>query len=316
MRGEHCLWTEKYCPQLISDVKGQDHILKQLYEWSNTSSVPHLLLHGRPGTGKTATAMAMLRARYAGDMNTNMLLLNASDERNVFIMRDTVSQFAKSQALKYTDKAKSYQFKTVLLDEADSLTAESQVCLQGLMDTYIDKVRFVLICNYVDHIPAGLRSRCAVLQFNTIGFSQIIEVMHSVCNQENIKANSEGLQIICSAVKGDLRHALTSLQCMAGQLSDVNRISQLMGWPRKSHVRNLTQKGLSITTRTLLLQEYQKTYGIPLQNLVQRLLQCDDGTFHVGPGRCTQMIFRESAHLTADDPVMLMAIATILSKGT
>lgn len=309
---EWCLWTEKYCPKLISDVKGQDHILKQMTVWTTSLSVPHLLLYGRPGTGKTATAMTMLRARYGTDINTNVLLLNASDERNISIMRETVSQFAKSHALKYTDKAKSYQFKTVLLDEADSLTAESQVCLQGLMDNYVDKMRFVLICNYVDHIQAGLRSRCAVLQFHTIEFLQMIQVLNSICHRENIKADSEALEIICTAAKGDLRHALTSLQCMASELTDVNRISQLMGWPRSSHLTDILQKGLSISARASLLQEYQRTYGIPLQCLVKKLLQ----SVHSPPGKGSQIILRESAHSTADDPVMLMAIATILSQGT
>lgn len=304
------LWTDKYCPTHITDVIGQDHVIDHLVVWASSPCVPHLLLHGRPGIGKTATAMSMLRTRYENDISTNVLLLNASDERNISIMRETVTQFAQSQALKCTDHAKTYPFKTVMLDEADSLTAESQVCLQGLMDSHIENMRFILLCNYVEHVHAGLRSRCALLQFRAIGPEKMMQVLKTVCDTENIKPHQEALEILCSAAKGDLRHALTSLQCMARQLEDVNHISQLMGWPRSSHITNLTREGLSISERTILLKEYQRSYAIPLKGLVEKLLTGK------GFSQMTQMIQRESLHCSADDPVMLMAIATVLSKET
>lgn len=313
MAADWCLWTDKYCPTHITDVIGQDHVIDQLVLWANSSCVPHLLLHGRPGTGKTATAMSMLRSRYDDDINTNVLLLNASDERNISIMRETVTQFAQSQALKCTDQAKTYPFKTVMLDEADSLTAESQVSLQGLMDSHVENMRFILLCNYVEHVHAGLRSRCALLQFHAIGTEKMMETLKSVCDAEDVKPHQEALEIICCAAKGDLRHALTSLQCMAKQLEDVNHISQLMGWPRSSHIANLTQQGLSISERFHLLKVYQMTYAIPLQGLVEKLLT-EKGIPEAE--KPTQMIQRESLHCSADDPVILMAIATVLSKGT
>lgn len=224
------LWTDKHRPASFQQVVGQARVARAMAAFATQPDMPHVLLHGPPGSGKTATAMCALRSVYGEDFGASVLLLNASDERNARVMRDTVAQFASCGS---PLGGPAPRFKVVALDEADSLTPEAQRCLQSLMDTQAARVRFVLTCNYVSQLCEGLLSRCVRLATSPVPDQDVASVLAGVCDSEGVLADPASLRLLASWCGGDLRRALTALQGLAaaGSLADPARVARGIGVP-------------------------------------------------------------------------------------
>ena len=154
-------WVEKYRPRLLGDVVNQKGIIKRLQQFIKDKSMPHLIFAGPAGTGKTTSALAMVRGLYGRKMaiNTTYLELNASDARGINVIRTYIKDFAKAKP------PSDIPFKILILDEADNMTAPAQQALRRTMEKYTKNCRMVLICNYSNKIIPPIQSRCVVLDF-------------------------------------------------------------------------------------------------------------------------------------------------------
>ena len=303
------LWTEKYRPAELDGVRGQDAVLAALDRLGASPDMPHLLLHGAPGSGKTAAAGCLV-ARMFADQG-RVLSLNASDERNIRTMRDTVTQFARAGALTGPRAPDRPAFKVVLLDEADSLTAESQSCLQALMEVHAARVRFVLTCNYADRLSAALRSRCVQLRFGPLPDDVTLGLLRRVCELEGLSAHPESLAIVCRSSGGDLRRALTSLQCLSDRLGDPADVALLAGRPLAADVAALVAAARDAGSTVALaatLQEAQERRPLPLHVLVDELLLVGG----VADVALAETVRREALVCGACDPVLLLALAAAM----
>ncbi|KUJ98621.1 MAG: Replication factor C small subunit, partial [Thermococcales archaeon 44_46] len=117
-------WVEKYRPERLDDIVGQDHIVKRLKHYVKTGSMPHLLFAGPPGTGKTTSALCLARELFGEHWRHNFLELNASDERGINVIREKVKEFARTKPIG------GASFKIIFLDEADALTQDAQQALR------------------------------------------------------------------------------------------------------------------------------------------------------------------------------------------
>ncbi len=209
------VWTEKYRPQKLSEIKGQENITSRLQAFVKSESMPHLLFAGPAGVGKTTAALAISREIYGKTWQDNVLELNASDERGIDVIRIKVKDFARTRAIE------EVPFKIIYLDEADALTRDAQSALRRIMEDYSTTTRFILACNYSSKIILPIQSRCAVFRFRPLSKEHIIEILQSIAEEEELKLESEAVDFIYEASEGDCRKAENILQASSAVSSQI-----------------------------------------------------------------------------------------------
>lgn len=210
-------WVEKYRPKTLDEVTAQDHAVTVLKKTLESANLSHMLFYGPPGTGKTSTILALTKELFGPElMKTRVLELNASDERGISIVREKIKNFARLTVSKPSKQdLESYPcppYKIIILDEADSMTADAQSALRRTMETYSNVTRFCLICNYVTRIIDPLASRCAKFRFKSLETSNALERLQHIATQESVKYEEGTLEKILTLSAGDLRKAITLLQ--------------------------------------------------------------------------------------------------------
>lgn len=198
-------WVEKYRPEKLSDVVGQEEISKRLESYVKSKSIPHLLFSGPAGVGKTSCAVALAKELYPKGFERNFLELNASDERGIDVVRSTIKEFARTLAF---DTA----FKIIFLDESDALTPDAQQALRRTMEKYTKTCRFILSANYSSRIIEPIQSRTVVFRFKPLAAKDIEERIKFIASAEGLSVDSKALEAINYVSAGDMRKAVNVLQ--------------------------------------------------------------------------------------------------------
>lgn len=198
-------WIEKYRPSSMENI-----VLDEEYKIIFNSIVdhlcfPHLIFYGPPGSGKTTTILCLLKKiceQY--NMKHNSIHLNASDERGIDVIRNTIYSFVKSEGI-FTNSC----HKFVILDEIDSMTKIAQQSLLTLLD--YKNVHFCLICNYISKLIPNIRNKCLMMNFHNI--QNYRSYMDDIIQQENINIEETIIEDIIYNHYPDIRCMVNSLQC-------------------------------------------------------------------------------------------------------
>ena len=196
---EHTLWVEKYRPTQLENYVGNEHLKAKVERYIKSNDVPHLLLYGRAGTGKTTLAKLVVK-----NIECDYLYINASDENSVDTVRNKVRQFASTIGFK--------NMKVIVLDECDYITPNAQAALRNLMETFSRHCRFILTCNYVERIIDPIQSRCQVFEIIPPNKKDTAVHLVKILEQEKLKYNAEDIKVLIDSSYPDIRKIINATQ--------------------------------------------------------------------------------------------------------
>ena len=201
------LWTEKYRPNKLNEIIGQEHFVSDARGWVEENNMPNILLYGNPGNGKTGAGLVIGREILGDSFQDNFVEVNASDDRRLENVRTTIKNIAQSGTIG------DAPFRIVLLDEMDGTTTDAQNALKRIMERYASNIRFIITCNDRNKIIFALQSRCANYHFKPLSNEAVLEVLTSILKAEEItRFSQDELDSFIYAMNGDMRRAITELQ--------------------------------------------------------------------------------------------------------
>jgi DNA polymerase III delta prime subunit len=197
------LWVEKYRPKTVDGyVFRDDHQRNQINTWIKDKSIPHLLLSGAAGIGKTTLAKVLINE--LGIEDYDVLEINASRTNSVDDVRDKITNFV--QMIPFGP------FKVVLLDEADYLSPNAQAALRGVMEEYHATARFILTCNYPNRIIPAIHSRCQGFHVERTDITEFTARVATILVEENVDFDLDTLDLYVKVAYPDLRKSINLVQ--------------------------------------------------------------------------------------------------------
>ena len=170
--------------------------------------MPHMIISGSPGIGKTTSILCLARALLGPQIYKEAVLeLNASDERGIDVVRNRIKTFAQKKVTLPPGR-----HKIVILDEADAMTSGAQQALRRTMEIYSNSTRFAFACNQANKIIEPLQSRCAILRYARLSDAQVVVRLMQIVKAEGVEYSDEGIAALVFSAEGDMRQAINNLQ--------------------------------------------------------------------------------------------------------
>ena len=196
---KNSLWVEKYRPSNLDSYIGNEHLKSKVKVYLESGDLPHLLLYGRAGTGKTTLAKLL-----GNNIDCDYLYINASDENSVEVVREKVKNFASTLGFQ--------TMKVIILDECDYITPNAQAALRNLMETFSKHCRFILTCNYVERIIDPIQSRCQSFQIIPPDRKQVAVHLGNILTKEQVESEIEDIVTIVNGGYPDIRRVINASQ--------------------------------------------------------------------------------------------------------
>jgi replication factor C small subunit len=263
------LWTEKYRPRSLDEMVNQREIVDRLRSFVEARNIPHCIFAGPPGTGKTTAALCLAHDLYGDAYREHLMELNASDERGINVVRETVKTFARTRSIG------EIPFKIMILDEADNMTSDAQQALRRTMERFTETCRFILIANYSGKIIEPIQSRCAPFRFTYLPREDLVGRLRFIAQREGVDVLNGGLDAILEVSEGDLRRAINTLQAAAsmGKAIDTETVYSVIGRANPVDVREMIKlaMGGDFLGARERLREMIVRYGVAGSDIIRQI---------------------------------------------
>lgn len=270
---EALMWVEKYRPKTLNEVVDLKDIVESLKAFMrNPKTMPHLMLAGIPGTGKTTVALCIAHELYGPNLKSFTLELNASDERGIDTVRERVKDFSRYSRAGFGN----VPFALIILDECDQMTGPAQTALRRIMETSSRTSRFILICNQSSKIIEPIQSRCAIFRFSRLDKTAMKEQLQCIAKKENVNLLPEAAERIVEFSEGDLRHAINALQTAAAYkdgVVDVKTVENVTGEANPIQIAKMIRSALygDFIQARKTMYEIMGNYGFSGSEIIRQI---------------------------------------------
>ena len=260
-------WVEKYRPKNSEDILLEPFIKQKIEKILETKSIPNMIITGEPGTGKTSTILFLARQIYGDKYADNVLELNASDDRGLSIINNTIYPFCKKKT-RYLNNKNSEKYpdhKLVILDEADSITPKAQNLLSNIINEFRKNTRIVFICNDCTQIIESIQSRCLIIKYPRINSDNLYQKIEYICQKENVQYTPNGINTLLFVSDQDIRQSINNLECIYysfGKLEE-DTIYKLIDKPKPYYISEIIKNcylGDYVKTINIVKSLYNKGY--------------------------------------------------------
>ncbi len=240
-------WVEKYRPKNSEEILLEPFIKQKIEKILETKSIPNMIITGEPGTGKTSTILFLAKQIYKDRYADNVLELNASDDRGLSIINNTIYPFCKKKTSCVNDddnqksKGKYPTHKLVILDEADSITPKAQNLLSNIISEFRKNTRIVFICNDCTQIIESIQSRCMIVKYPRINSDNLYSKIKYICKNEKIPYDENGINTLLFVSDQDIRQSINNLECIYysfGKL-DEKTVYRLIDKPKPYYISQI-----------------------------------------------------------------------------
>lgn len=230
-------FSEKYRPTKIKDLILDNIISNKINNIVENKDIPNIIFTGKSGIGKTSTIHAIARQIYPREYHDSIIELNASDDRGIKSVHDTIINFCKR---KVEFKEGYAQHKLLILDEADNITPKAQRLINSIMEKY-PTTRFAFTCNNSSAVIESIQSRCIIIRFTKPPVEKFIERIKLICSKESIEYEQDGLEYLFDICQKDLRKTLNMLELVyraEGKIT-IQNILKISDIPSQDTLNNL-----------------------------------------------------------------------------
>ena len=255
------LWVEKYRPPDLKAMILTDEHRELFEQFIKEKHIPHLLLHGGVGSGKTTVGQILCKLAAA------TLELNSSDDRTVTVVREKIKPFVYHSAK---------GMKIVFMDECDGMLVPAQRALRRLIEKGVGNARFILTANSINRVIPALRSRCNCLRFDPPDEEYVCEWLEEILEEEEIEYDEDDVISIIENCYPDIRQCVNTAQlnCREGVLNYT--LKQDGGAVVYEELINLTKKKKVVKLRELVLKS-AISYDVAYNDMLNVVL--DDKAF-------------------------------------
>lgn len=226
-------WVEKYRPKNSDEILLDYFIKEKINKILENKSIPNMIITGEPGTGKTSTIICLAKQIYNNNNYCDHVLeLNASDDRGLSIINNTILPFCKKKTL---------ENKLIILDEADSITNKAQNLLSNIIAEYRKNTRFVFICNDCSQIIESIQSNCMIIKYARISRENLFNKIKNICDIEKINYTIDGIEALLFSSDYDIRQAINNLECIHYSINKLTSesIYLLIEQPKPIYIQNI-----------------------------------------------------------------------------